>query len=666
MKIGIITITYNSHQVMAEFLQSIFAQTYPNWHLYVYDNSSEHSVEALLSEYGCSDAYDYVALAHNYGFAVANNLAIRHAIADGCDAVLLINNDTIFQPDLIQGLVTSSYEQNAKIIAPKMLHYPEENLIWYGGGYFDPKQALKNIHIGMGEVDDGRFDTPGWHDFAPMCCVLIVKDVFEQIGYLDENYFIYYEDVDWMYRAKQHGIVVWYAGNLSLYHKVSSLTGGSKSRFTVYHSTKGKIYFIRKFYQGLSRYYWLVRYFFSLFAGLLIKRYDYREVKVKLKAFVIAKDYKVKYNKKILLYSDSLVFGGHEQMMLHIVSSLLKTFNHSLILVCSKRNKKLIAAASLINDPRFSLSLTSVKSEYGQSVRAFLQPLDVLSLASLLRVKQPDLVLVAQGDIELGSKMLLACKLLKKYVYSYIPGAFLPSELKLPLASLRDFFSRIIYKIPDGFITINNKFMEQLKLLTTNKPVYVLENFIKESVPREIRKLDSKKITIGIVGALTRRKNQRFIIEWLAKTKNKGVRVVLFGDGKNLEMLSNLAQKYHVSDRVEFAGWVQDQGIVYSQIDLLVIPSIVEGVPLVMLEAAIRRVPVLATDLAGISDFLPKEMLFIVNDINDFEDRFNTLIQYPEILWAAVESNYQRVRLNNLQSNFDAQLRQIFNKILTK
>jgi glycosyltransferase involved in cell wall biosynthesis len=262
--------------------------------------------------------------------------------------------------------------------------------------------------------------------------------------------------------------------------------------------------------------------------------------------------------------------------------------------------------------------------------------------------------------------MLLACKLLKKYVYSYIPGAFLPSELKLPLASLRDFFSRIIYKIPDGFITINNKFMEQLKLLTTNKPVYVLENFIKESVPREIRKLDSKKITIGIVGALTKRKNQRFIIEWLAKTKNKDVRVVLFGDGKDFEMLSNLAQKYHVSDRVEFAGWVQDQGIVYSQIDLLVIPSIVEGVPLVMLEAAIRRVPVLATDLAGISDFLPKEMLFIVNDINDFEDKFNTLIQYPEILWAAVENNYQKVISNNLQSNFNAQLELIFNKILTK
>lgn len=666
MKIGIITITYNSHQVMDEFLRSIFAQTYPNWHLYVYDNSSEHSVEALLSKYGCSDTYDYVALAHNYGFAVANNLAIRHAISDGCDAILLINNDTVFQPDLIQGLVTSLSEHNAKITAPKMLHYPEKDLIWYGGGYFDPKQALKNIHIGMGDVDDGRFDTPGWHDFAPMCCVLIVKDVFEQVGYLDENYFIYYEDVDWMYRAKQSNIAVWYAGNLSLYHKVSSLTGGSKSRFTVYHSTKGKIYFIRKFYQGLSRYYWLVRYFFSLFAGLLINRYDYREVKVKLKAFVIAKDYKVKYNKKILLYSDSLVFGGHEQMTLHIVSSLLKAFNHSLILVCNKQNKKLIAAATSINDPRFSLSLTSVKSEYGQSVRAFFQPLDVLSLAWLLRVKKPDLVLVAQGDIELGSKMLLACKLLKKYVYSYIPGAFLPSELKLPLAPIRDFFSRIIYKIPNGFITINNKFLTQLKLLTDNKPVYALENFIQEPMSNEVRSLDFKQVTIGVVGALTKRKNQRFIIEWLAKTNCKNVSVIFFGDGEDFGVLSALVQEYQLSDRVKFAGWVREKDVVYRQIDLLVISSIVEGVPLVMLEAAIRRVPVLAADLVGVSDFLPKEMLFIVNDLNDFEDKFNALIQYPEILWAAVENNYQKVISNNLQSNFDAQLGHIFNKILAK
>lgn len=666
MKIGIITITYNSHEVMAGFLNSLFSQTYTDWHLYVYDNSSENSVEALLSEYGYSDAYDYVALAHNYGFAVANNLAIRHAISDGCDAVLLINNDTVFQPDLIQGLVESPYEQSAKIIAPKILHYPEENLIWYGGGYFDPKQALKNIHIGMGCVDDGRFDTPSWHDFAPMCCVLIIKDVFEQIGYLDENYFIYYEDVDWMYRARQHGIKVWYAGNLSLYHKVSSLTGGSKSRFTVYHSTKGKIYFIRKFYKGMSRYYWLVRYFFSLFAGLVIKRYDYREVKVKLQAFVIAKDTKAKYNKKILLYSDSLVFGGHEQMMLHIISSLLKIFDHSLVLVCNKQNKKLIAAASSIKDSRLSISLTSVKSKYGQSVRAFSQPIGVFSLVMRLRAINPDLVLVAQGDIELGSKMLLACKLIKQQVYSYIPGAFLPSELKLPLASIRDFFSRIIYKIPDGFITINNKFLAQLKLLTDNKPVYVLENFVQEPMSSEVRSFDLKLVTIGVVGALTKRKNQRFIIDWLTKTKFKNVRVIFFGEGEDFGVLSALVQKNHLSDRVKFAGLVQEKDVVYRQIDLLVIPSIVEGVPLVMLEAAIRRVPILATDLVGVSDFLSKEMLFAVNDIGDFENKLECLIQDHEQLSRMIENNYQKVMSNNLQSSFMVKLEHIFNEILSK
>ena len=112
----------------------MFSQTYTDWHLYESDNSSENSVEALLSEYGYSDAYDYVALAHNYGFVLPIIWRFVMPYLMAAMPFLLINNDTVFQPDLIQGLVESSYEQSAKIIAPKkILHYPRRkfDLVWW-------------------------------------------------------------------------------------------------------------------------------------------------------------------------------------------------------------------------------------------------------------------------------------------------------------------------------------------------------------------------------------------------------------------------------------------------------------------------------------------------------------------------------------------------------
>ncbi len=285
MKIGVVTVTYNSHHVMAEFLHSVFAQTYDDWHLYVYDNDSKHCIKPILAEYD-STRYEFVNLETNYGFAVSNNLAIKKALYDGCDAVLIINNDTVFELDLFAGLLEQLNLQQALVVAPKMLHYPEKNIVWYGGGYFDPRQAQKNIHIGMGDLDDGRFDTSEWVDVAPMCCLLVHRKAFERIGYLDEKYFIYYEDTDWAYRAKLLGIRIWYAAQCKIYHKVSSLTGGAKSRFTVYHATRGKIRFINKFYFGFARYYWLSRYFAGFFVGLVLKRYTWFEFRVKLRAFL--------------------------------------------------------------------------------------------------------------------------------------------------------------------------------------------------------------------------------------------------------------------------------------------------------------------------------------------------------------------------------------------
>jgi GT2 family glycosyltransferase len=67
---------------------------------------------------------------------------------------------------------------------------------------------------------------------------------------MDERYFVYVDDVDFMYRVVKHGFSIWYENNLSLEHKISQSTGGKFSDFSLYYTVRNRIFFARKFYNS--------------------------------------------------------------------------------------------------------------------------------------------------------------------------------------------------------------------------------------------------------------------------------------------------------------------------------------------------------------------------------------------------------------------------------
>jgi GT2 family glycosyltransferase len=117
--------------------------------------------------------------------------------------------------------------------------------IWCAGGRFRPLRGFDNRHNGEGEKDTGQFDLPHPITYTPTCCLMVRRDVFDRIGLMDSRYFVYSDDADFLYRCLRHGISLWYIPEARLWHKVSSLTGGT-SDFTVRYSTRNRIYFVRK------------------------------------------------------------------------------------------------------------------------------------------------------------------------------------------------------------------------------------------------------------------------------------------------------------------------------------------------------------------------------------------------------------------------------------
>lgn len=252
--IGIVTVLYQSDDVVADFFASLALQSDVDFKLYVIDNSPkpvalEHCKQ-LAAKYGI--AAEFVFNDANLGVAKGNNQGIELALRDGCRYVLLANNDTEFGSGTLAALLAPMRE-NETVITPKLLYPGPERLIWYAGGRID-SWTMRTPHIGMLQPDRGQYDQVQYTDYAPTCFLLIDAKLFATIGLMDERYFVYYDDTDFIWRLRQSKVRIRMVSSAIVIHKVATSTGGARSPFTVYFSNRNRIYFIRKHFHGLRRF----------------------------------------------------------------------------------------------------------------------------------------------------------------------------------------------------------------------------------------------------------------------------------------------------------------------------------------------------------------------------------------------------------------------------
>lgn len=255
-RIGLVTVLYKCDEVLPGFFKSVSIQTHKEYILYLIDNSASPATDEMiarcLATYPVS-AYKYVNTGGNIGVAAGNNTGIRMSLEDQCDHILLLNNDIEFSQEYVfSQMVDLADKKGESLIVPKIFYYGEDKL-WMAGGYMDEWRAL-GVHYGMNKADGPAFDQAKHCTYAPTCFMLIKKEVVEKVGIMDERYFAYYDDTDFVLRATRLGYPVFYEPSLIIRHKVSS-SAGTNSPFYVYYSNRNKIYFIRKNFKGIRRYF---------------------------------------------------------------------------------------------------------------------------------------------------------------------------------------------------------------------------------------------------------------------------------------------------------------------------------------------------------------------------------------------------------------------------
>jgi len=252
-EVGLVTVLYKSDEVLEEFFQSLHVQDFQDFHLYLVDNSSGPATEKAISE-GLRkfpiSRYTYIDSGGNVGVAAGNNIGIRKAMEDGCKHILLLNNDIVIKQNFLLGKM-AELASKEDLVTVK-IYYHDSGLVWMAGGHMDHCRAL-GVHEGMKVSDHAGLNKPGYITYAPTCFLMVKPSVFLEVGMMDENYFAYYDDTDFILRCTNAGYKLWYEPTLHLFHKVSTSSGGDLSPFYIYYGNRNKIYFIRKHYKGLHR-----------------------------------------------------------------------------------------------------------------------------------------------------------------------------------------------------------------------------------------------------------------------------------------------------------------------------------------------------------------------------------------------------------------------------
>lgn len=247
----------------AACLDSLAASTHDALDVLLVDNGSpDGSGDRLHARF---PDVDYLQTGVNLGYAGGNNRGMLHALERNADYLLVLNNDTVVDPECVTTLLRASESTGAPVVAPLILYFDEPNLVWYGGGAFSRMRALGR-HLRENELVDQR-QTRAATTFVCGCCFLIRADVARRVGGFDESFFAYVEDVELSLRLRKAGIEMLYEPAAKLYHRVSRHDVGTP--FQIRQRDRNRRRLVRIHYGPLSRVHFGLWFYPTRFLHLL-------------------------------------------------------------------------------------------------------------------------------------------------------------------------------------------------------------------------------------------------------------------------------------------------------------------------------------------------------------------------------------------------------------
>jgi len=239
VKLSIVTINYNCSEETVNFLNCLKEQTDPDFDVIVIDNASQSEdtdrLDNLIGQ--IRDSFTHLIFVKNHentGFSGGCNLGIARALQNGANWVLLLNPDISLQKTLLAS-IKAILSENQGVVG---LALDEgQNMAYYGQIEW-LRATLKHAHNPANYISKNFYIIGG--------AMLINSAVFEKIGFLDEAYFLYFEDADFSIRARRAGFNLGISPNIKIRHNVSSSTSKIGAPLLLRYHMRNALYFNHK------------------------------------------------------------------------------------------------------------------------------------------------------------------------------------------------------------------------------------------------------------------------------------------------------------------------------------------------------------------------------------------------------------------------------------
>ncbi|MEM1135929.1 MAG: glycosyltransferase family 2 protein [Bacteroidota bacterium] len=256
--VSIITVNYRSVEDTLAFLESIPHACYNNLEVILIDNAAPSNHSTIYKEQFSKLIYIYSK--ENLGFAGANNLGIAKAKGK---YLYFLNNDTILNKDSISPLV-ERLEKNEKLGAasPRIVFYENPELLQYAG--MTPMNLFtgRNRMIGNKKMDSPVFQKNSIVGYAHGAAMIVPTKVVKQIGPMQTDYFLYYEELDWCEKIRKLGKKIELVGKGKVVHKASASVK-LNSPLQIFYMTRNRLLFMFRFTGKVQ--FWIFWMFYRLF-----------------------------------------------------------------------------------------------------------------------------------------------------------------------------------------------------------------------------------------------------------------------------------------------------------------------------------------------------------------------------------------------------------------
>lgn len=264
MKLSIITVNFNAAEatinMVASALSVLEKGTIDSYEIIIVDNKSEQKDIDILSQSAIlnnrnNNIVTVVYCDNNLGFAGGNNVGIR---ASRGEFVMLLNNDMELRGSIFDMIIGFMETNNISVVSPKILYTGDPCLIQFGGYELLDRYFYRIKSPLHGVMNDSISNIVSETPFAHGAAMMIRRSAIDEVGLMREDYFLYFEELDWSIQFTRGGYSIWYYPFAEVFHEGSLVTG--RDTYTkIYYNSRNRLYLVHNNLVGSVRVQGLLR-----------------------------------------------------------------------------------------------------------------------------------------------------------------------------------------------------------------------------------------------------------------------------------------------------------------------------------------------------------------------------------------------------------------------